>query len=387
MAKRTLRSVLLIALVIGCVQEIRADDLIENFFGIPPSDQETILVGGEAFLRIPQSFTSALAENFPVSSVVPPFAFRRVEVEPGEYELVPIGPPGMGPLLFAERATTQGRGMFSVSTSFTYLDYKKLDGHQLGDLRFTGLTEPPGTTWTAELDLDVEATLTAVAIAYGVTNNLDIAVVLPWVTVDFDNRTNLVVTNPDWEEPVAFSWRRHHSYEGLGDILVRSKLLLAETRVTDIALAFDYKTKTGDEDRVLGTGYETYKPFVILSKGFLGFVPHLNVGYSFADAGRRSDELSRLEYAAGVEFVPTSRVTAAVSFTGFHKFHFDDDEDFGESIHNVSVGCKWVALQWGAAEAGPPRGNLVVYANVMRRINDDGVRADWVPTMGMQLAF
>jgi hypothetical protein len=387
MAKSALRSMLLIVLAIGWAQHVKADDLIENFFGIPPSDQETILVGGEAFLRIPQSFTSALTENFPVSSVVPPFAFRRVEVEPGEYERVPIGPPGMGPVLFAERATTQGRGMLSTSASFTYLDYQELDGDGLGHLRFTGLTAPPGTTWTADLDLDVEATLTAAALAYGVTNNLDIAVVLPWVTVDFDNRTNLVVSNPAWQEPIAFSWRGHDSYEGLGDILIRSKLLVAETRVTDVALAFDYKTKTGDENKVLGTGYETYKPFVILSKGFLGFVPHLNVGYSFADAGRRSDELSRLEYAAGVEFVPTSRVTAAVSFTGFHKFHFDDDEDFGESIHNVSLGCKWVALQWGATEGMPPKGNLVVYANVMRRINDDGVRADWVPTMGMQVAF
>jgi len=28
-----------------------------------------------------------------------------------------------------------------------------------------------------------------------------------------------------------------------------------------------------------------------------------------------------------------------------------------------------------------------VYANVLRRINDEGVRADWVPTVGIQVAF
>ena len=301
-----------------------------------------------------------------------------------------IGPPGMGPLLFAERATTSGRGMLNVSTSFTYLDYGTLDGDDLGDLTFGGPIGPPaapGSTWAADLDLDVVATMSAVAVGYGVTDNVDVMVVVPWVTVDFDNRTKYVLTSPILPEPLEFQFRGHDSYEGLGDVLVRSKLLVAETRVTDIGLAFDYKSTTGDEDKLLGTGYETYKPFLILSKGFRGLVPHLNVGYSFADAGSRSDELSRLEYAAGVEFVPTRRVTAAVSVTGYHKFRFDSDEDFGESIHNLSIGGKFVALEWGATEGGPPTGNLVVYANVLRRINDEGVRADWVPTVGMQVAF
>lgn len=375
MLKNILRLVIVLALAIGCAQNATADlydEAIENFIGIPleaiSSEISESILGGTV-----AGVVSGLSENFPISSVTPPLALRSV----GD-ELVPIGPPGMGPLMFAERATTQGKGMLNVSTSFTYIDFEVFQGTDMSDLQFSYVSDLGPVD--VHLDSDVKASITAVALAYGVTDNLDIAVIVPWVAVDFDNRleidqvggTTVVETDED--------------YEDLGDILIRGKLLLAETPAADIALGFDFKTKTGDEDKLLGTGYETYKPFVILSKGVGQFVPHMNVGYSFVeDFGSSSSKFEKLTYAAGVEFVPGSRFTAAADIIGFHKFNAQDD--VGEDIVNLSLGFKWAALQWGATEGGVPTGNLIVYGNVMRRVNEDGARADWVPTVGMQVAF
>jgi len=374
MKNNVLRVILVLALITGYAQvaggEGIYDEAFENFVGLPPEQA----AGGTPIGPIVDNIILGISESFPISSVTPPMAVRRV----GD-DVIPYGPPGMGPLQFAERATTQGRGMMNVSSSFTYIDFDKWEGTKLSDLQWHNIGP---LSADVSFDVDVQASITAVGFAYGVLDNLDVAVVAPWVTVDFDNRLESRI-----EGLPPSTVTGHDTYDGLGDILVRTKLLLAETRAVDFALGFDYKTDTGDEDKLLGTGYQTYKPFLIMSKGFGRLVPHLNIGYSFADAGRRSDEFTKLEYAVGCELVPNRRFTAAVDVIGSHKFLGNDDDDYGENIVNVSAGFKWAALQWGAAEGGVPTGNFVVYANAIMPLNDDGARAEVVPTTGIQVSF
>jgi hypothetical protein len=181
------RFLLIVVLTCGCLLNATADDLIHDFFGVQPEliggvpvllagPQDIEFLGGFA-----QSVAGGLTENFPISSVVPPYAVRRI----GE-EIVPAGPPGMGPLLFSERATTQGRGIFNTSVSFTYLDYDEFEGDKLSDIPVSRRDIGGGFVRDISANLDIEANLAALALAYGVTDNLDIAVVVPWVTIDFE---------------------------------------------------------------------------------------------------------------------------------------------------------------------------------------------------------
>jgi hypothetical protein len=303
----------------------------------------------------------------------------------------------LGPL-FAERASTLGRGKFSLHASFTAFRYDEFNGQDLNDLmvvaRHQPDTIPPDDVRTSfeldtiriHVDLDIRVQMLAMAAAYGLTDRLDIGILIPIVRVDMDVRARAeIVPSPDNPFPAVHTFvggpespndAASGDAIGIGDIVLRAKYHVLKSDVVDLAAAMLVKLATGDEDDFLGTGDTTIRPLVILSRTFSGFVlprlnftPHLNFGFEW-NIDRSSQ--NALEYVIGFD-VGTRRITFAGEFLGSHELHGDG---IGDNILAASVGTKW-----------NPFGRFLLIANVQFPLNDDGLRAAWIPTVGVEYSF
>jgi hypothetical protein len=127
---------------------------------------------------------------------------------------------------------------------------------------------------------------------HGVTDNFDIGVAIPIVTVDLDARVDGRIfrlgsgtaTTHSFDSSGAdrATFTESGSSSGLGDLSVRAKYNFLRGDVTSLAAGIDLRLPTGDEDELLGTG-ATRAAFSFIYSGDYGRVsPHVNVGYTFS---------------------------------------------------------------------------------------------------------
>jgi hypothetical protein len=303
----------------------------------------------------------------------------------------------LGPL-FAERAPTLGRGKFNLNGSFTAFQYDEFNGEDLDNLvvvaRHQPDTIPPDDVRTSfeldtiriQVDLDIHVQLLALAATYGVTDRLDIGILVPIVRVDMDVRARAeIVSSPENPFPAVHTFvggpespndAASGDAIGIGDIVLRAKYHVLKSDIVDFAAAMLVKLETGDEDDFLGTGDTTIRPFLILSRTFssfllprLNFTPHLNIGFEWnVDQGSQN----AIEYVLGFD-VGTRWITFAGEFLGSHEL---DGDGIGDDILAAAVGVKW-----------NPFGRFLLLANILLPLNEDGLRAAFTPTVGVEYSF
>ena len=304
----------------------------------------------------------------------------------------------LGPL-FAERAPTLGRGKLNLNFSFTFFKYDNFGGERLDDFLVVARHEPdviglPDVreqfeldTIQITLDLDIRIQIFSLAATYGVTDRLDVGILIPIATVDMDVKSTAVVI----ESPGNTLFPGVHTFvggpespddgasdhaAGLGDIVLRAKYLLLNSDVVDIAGSVLTKFETGNERDFLGTGDTTVRPFLVVSRTFpdlfaspISVTPHVNIGFEF-NLGR--SEQSSVEYAAGFD-LGTKRLTVAADVLGSHE---PNGDDIGDDIVTGSLGVKW-----------NPLGRLLLSANVQVPFNDAGLRSNVITTFGVQYSL
>jgi len=253
-----------------------------------------------------------------------------------------------GPL-FAERALTAGKGKLTLGGNYVRSTWDRFEGQGLdsGDLVLTlthqdtngdGSTLQPffeGDVIDARLRLNL-TTDTFVAFAnYGITDRFDIGVAVPFVRVKMDAVIHTTIVNLATQNVVATFHQFDASQDtgcggdrvtngrlendfcasgdasGIGDIVVRGKLGLAQGDNLSLAAGVDVRLPTGKEADLLGTGTTQIKPYLVA--GFLPkgkFSPHVNVGYTLTGTsdllGALPDEL---DWTVGFDAAPSSRLT------------------------------------------------------------------------------
>lgn len=303
----------------------------------------------------------------------------------------------LGPI-FAERATTLGRGRFSFNASFSYFKYDQFEGDNLNDIQVAAQHQPdvlpPNDERTSfeldtvriDVDLDIRVWLLPLAATYGITDRLDVGIIVPIVRVAMDVNTHAaVVVSPDNPFPTAHTFvggpespddSASGDATGLGDIVLRAKYHLIKSEAIDLAGSLLVKLATGDEDNFLGTGDTTVRPFLILSRTFANFLvpsinfsPHLNIGYEF-----NLDNSSRntVEYVIGFD-AGSRKFVFAWELIGSHETNGDG---IGTDILTTSVGVKW-----------NPFKQFLLFANALVALNDEGLRADVIPSFGAEYSF
>lgn len=291
----------------------------------------------------------------------------------------------LGPIL-AERARTIGPGRVNLGASYAYVDYRRLNGTKLQDLTLdlAHLDVPGDSDFERDIvRLNIDLNLTQHRLAffgsYGVTENIDVSLIVPIVHIR-GSVESLAQVIPTQTAPhrftaaseVPFSTNRA-SAVGLGDISMRAKWFATEAlgMPLDAALVGQATLATGDENDLLGSGAHSVYVGGVASKSFGRISPHLNLGYEqyFSESGT---PYKRTNARAVVGFDVSATPTLAFS-TEFLARWLTKGQDF----YDLALGGKWEA-----AKGVPFTASIVLPIN-----RNKGLRPDYVLVFGVESTF
>jgi hypothetical protein len=301
--------------------------------------------------------------------------------------------------LFAERAQTLGRGRFNFGFSYQHVGFDTLDGDPLDNIRgaqaaFTSAylaNLPPedrarvaDDQILTQLSLSFTLDVFYLSAAYGVTDDIDVSLGMTIsraalsghataMTIDptgngmgevayfVSNQPGVITAGKPPICNVAFRCAEDtfdQSATGTGDIYLRSKWHVADFRYADLALAGVLTLPTGNADDFLGFHDPTFTPWLIASKPFGRFAPHVNIGYAI----RSETDVSQFQWIAGADVLTTRWLTLVGDFLGYYD-HVNHD------VVQSSIGFKV-----------NPIGGLVLSAGFQFPVTRDGLRADVIYT-------
>jgi hypothetical protein len=249
-----------------------------------------------------------------------------------------------GPI-FAERAQTLGRGrsivgigrnsfhftsfrgvpLDDIELIFTHenVDFPGCDSTQAGDCSKMGIPGLENDIMQFRLGLDLNIVVTNLYATYGVTDRLDLGVVVPLVSthlhgnsyaqvVPFGGPTAAHFFAGTPQNPVLSATREvSGSAFGLGDAAVRAKFKVHESDRSRVALLGEARFATGSADDLLGAGAFAARGLAIISGVVGNFSPHVNVGYAYHAATTTLPWNDAVLLTGGFDDLIAPRVTLA----------------------------------------------------------------------------
>ena len=333
-----------------------------------------------------------------------------------------------GPI-FAERAQTLGRGRSLVGVGRSGFDFKSLRGVPMNNVQLTfthenvdfdgcdatvggadcglmGVPERENDVINLSLNLDLSIEVTTLYATYGLFDKVDVGVVLPLVNAHLRGRSDAQIvpfggtsaahyfggtpTNP----VLQASRDVEGSSFGIGDVALRTKILLRESPGASLALLADARFPTGDDADLLGAGNFAARGLAILSGRVGDISPHANVGYLYRAGPTENDAVLATggfdnEIAHGVTLavdlvselqVGHSKLTlpAPVEIQApFHRVITPTTiPDMRDDIVSGSFGFKFTTSK-----------SLTVVTNALVPLNSGGLRSNLILTGAVEYIF
>lgn len=371
---------------------------------------ETVgISGGSAFDALAENIADTAARSLPVVSASAGFTYRyNPDIEAFERSTDTLGP------LFLERPDTLGRGKFNVNVSFQYVQFDQFDGDDITSLQNSdpivlNVLDAGGNVIGRRANrlvysLGIQNYVTAFSFTYGILDDLDVNLLIPVIatTLKVGVQSQQVQSAPPGGAftpdtgPLRVG-RTGESATGVGDLLLRLKYQLPRLDWLRSAAALQLRLPSGNEDDFQGTGSFEASPFLFASTILWDRVePHANVGIDL-----RADDVARSQarWGVGVDVDVHPRVGLSLDFLGRNEFEGSADADETSFLHLTSAGVQqrpllgldfdrkdYYDLSFGVR--GVLFGNVMMFANVMRALNDDGLRNDSViPAVGLEGTF
>jgi len=237
-----------------------------------------------------------------------------------------------GPM-FAERPFTNGLKKFNVGVAFQHTPYDSLAGQDLSSLQ--SIIRPAQVsafslqkTYASSLSFKTDRTI--ISASYGVTDRIDVGVLVPieYTRASGSTQSTLTVLNvpagqcaearTQTNAPAAPLCRTaaqgagdiavplglcvvsnvtgrllcpfsdsgiSGTSSGLGDVTVRGKFAALSSPMMDLGVGIDVRLPTGNEEELLGLGKAQTRIMVMGSTTRGSVAPHFNVGYTFSGSG------------------------------------------------------------------------------------------------------
>jgi hypothetical protein len=334
------------------------------------------------------------------------------------FEIGPAGVPvpvasSTGPI-FGERAQTLGRGRFLVGANVTGSAFQSLRGVSLDDLRLTlthsdedpsGLGSPGFERDTIGVRTALQASMQALSVylTYGLTNRIDVGVVVPVVRLSVDGWSvgTIVPTIGTavhfWEGTIdapqlVDTTRSQGSATGLGDVAARVKFNLTQSPRAGAAFLADVRLPTGDEDDLLGSGELAVRGLLVTSARVGQMTPHANVGFIWREG---TDQNNALLGMVGFDALAAPGLTLAADLSGEYQIgasrltlppstrYLDGSIVRSTNIRGsrdhqltASVGAKYALA-----------GDFLAIGNVLLPLGDNGMRPGVYWTFGLERTF
>jgi hypothetical protein len=302
----------------------------------------------------------------------------------------------------------RGVSLDDIHFTFTHAntDFPGCDSIAGGDCSLLGVPSVENETISLDLALDVKLTVTSFLVTYGLSDRLDVGVVLPIVTTSIEGSTNAQI-NPFGpppavhffggtpESPVLTASRFvRGSATGLGDVDARVKLNLRRGDPVAVGVLADVRFPTGSESDLLGSGAWAARGLAIVSARFGSFSPHANVGYLYRGGDFESDAvlgtvgfdhllapwatlavdlISQLQVGDSPLQVPGPVIIQAPYTRTINPSEIPDGRD---DLVDGSIGVKLTAAP-----------GLTVVGNTEWPLNRGGLRADVIWTVGLEYGF
>ncbi|HKB80140.1 MAG TPA: hypothetical protein VKH35_10520 [Thermoanaerobaculia bacterium] len=401
-------ALLLVSLLVPCALQAQVtiqhgntlSDLINNLYGgdgIQLADTGHQAHFGQtgdlqAFTRTLQSVLQARS-FFPIPSAVGLVSYHFDETT-GTYQRIQ---GALGPVL-SERGSTTGKGNLNLSFSYTFADYQQIAGNDTAELVLPHCLTVACTgghsdaaylndTIHVQLHFRLKSQALTFAAVYGVSNNFDLGLVVPYERNDLQVFTHAFVVVSPGSSPAI-----HHfdptvetpdqsgtgTAVGIGDITARGKYRLPLHGV-DSAAMVDLTLPTGDKENFLGTGHTRLRASYIASKSLKRFTPHLNAGYEVEFGQTKLDAFA---YTLGTEILASPKLTLTTDLIGVVRPRGADAfvspvlpnvQLVGRSEIDGALGGKW--------KLGVDRAFLF---NLLLPLNKTGIRPLYVVTAGLQ---
>jgi len=279
----------------------------------------------------------------------------------------------------------------------------------------------------------------------GVTNRLDVSLAVPIVSVRMGATSDdeiIRVSGPTFTlQPTGRVFPNPHEFDtagsltnvysargsasGVGDVTIRVKGSLIDNEKFRVALAMDYRIPTGNARELLGSGSTGIKPFIAISTGSR-VSPHLNLGYQWNSRSILAGNLtgttisedatgreviqngpattghvpSDFFVSGGVDIGVTNRLTVAFDYLGQTVFNaprvftstFTTQDIPGGTgalnLPNISGRNETMTLNSGAAGLKFNLfGGLLLTADVLFRMDSNGLRQNVTPLIGLSRSF
>jgi len=219
--------------------------------------------------------------------------------------------------------TLRGQDLSNLELFFTHqnVDFPTCDSIQNGDCALMGLPLLENEIIRVKLNMRMDVTITSIYATYGLFDFLDVSFVVPLVSTRFDGTSEAQIIpfggttathffDGTPAAPVLSATRVvSGSATGVGDVAVRSKLLVRQTQKASLALFGDARFATGDESDLLGAGYFSARGAAVITAVFGPFSPHLNAGYLYRNTQSASDAVLT---TVGFDHLMAPNVTLAV---------------------------------------------------------------------------
>ena len=332
-----------------------------------------------------------------------------------------------GPIM-AERSQTLGRGRAIVGVGRTHVPFSSIRGQDLGNLElffthenvdFEGCEAQSGGPCAemgfplleneviqVRLDMSMDVSITSFYATYGLFDFLDVSFVVPLVSTQFTGAseasiipfggttaTHFFEGTPT--EPVLTATRFvSGSAFGVGDVAVRTKLLVRQTQRASLAVIGDARFATGDDEDLLGAGYFSARGVAALTALFGRFSPHVNGGYLYRNTQNATDAILGI---IGFDQLMTDRVTLAVDLmsslqVGETKLRLPQPVEisypYNRTIRPTSIPELRDDIVDGSLgfKFSHPTG-VTAIVNALVPLNTGGLRGRTILTAGLEYAF
>ena len=365
--------------------------------------------GGSAFDALAENIADTAARSLPIVAASAGFTYRyNPDLEVFERSTDTLGP------LFLERPETLGRGKFNVNVSFQYVQFDEFDGDDLKSLQsqdpiVLNVLDAGGNVIAQRANrlvysLGIQNYVTAFSFTYGILDDLDVNLLVPVIATTLKvGVQSQQVQRADPGQPFTPETgplrvgRTGGSATGVGDLLLRLKYQLPRLAWLRSAAALQLRLPSGNEDDFQGTGSFEASPFIFASTVLWDRVePHVNAGIDL-----RADDVARSQarYGVGVDVDVHRRIGLALGFLGRSEFEGTADPEETSFLHLTSAGVQQrplLGLDFSRKDffdvsfgvRGVLFGNVMLFANVIRSLNDDGLRNDSViPAAGVEGTF
>ncbi len=327
----------------------------------------------------------------------------------GDFIVSPVAQGGV----FTEGAGTLGEGRISLGLSYDYTKFIYFDGNRLdsmvADLRHLGhdgsgpeicIGGPPGACYKFKRDIvrvktkiDLSSHTFSLYGSYGITDNLELSLLFPFVTTDINLKSRAEVVNheskkyfsgtlhafdPEGKNGDAPSSSIQGSFFGLGDVYLRAKYQMLDYNQLKLTALLDLRLPTGNERNLQGIKRLGIKPMVIgaynipFSNG--GVSVHGNIGYEVNSSSLGQNEI---DYAIGAEVYfkhGTSLLSLSADIIG--SAEISHKNQIGNHNNDLAFSLKWKSSS-----------NVYGYYGIKIALDKNGLRSSASHAFGLKIEF